>query len=241
MKLFWFNDNEPIDVVTKKSRLNTVGKAKNLKVLLAEKEFHFENKLIAGNTFDFDWGEISILAPSVEGLKPIIKEWNKKLLENAPKLPDSYKKTIKELIAENYPTTKCSPENNASIAMLIATKDGDKALLLGDANIDVVCKNLGNFGYDENNPVRCSSVKLSHHGSKNNFSMDFLKLVKTDNFIISTNGSRFGHPDKEVIARLVKYTTSNLCFNYIERANELFLEKDYYDYPNLKDRIKNVG
>ena len=49
----------------------------------------------------------------------------------------------------------------------------------------------------------CDILKAGHHGSKTSSSLDFLKTVTPDTAIISVGyKNHYGHPDKEVIARL---------------------------------------
>ena len=67
------------------------------------------------------------------------------------------------------------------------------------------------------------AFKIAHHGSKKNTSIDLVKAVKCKNWIISTNGKQFDHPDQEAIARVVKYGTKNqtLLFNYRTDFNDM--------------------
>ena len=84
-------------------------------------------------------------------------------------------------------------------------------------------------------------VKLSHHGSKNNFHPDFLKRIHTPYYIVSTNGGKFKHPDKDVLAQIIWNTDSVILFNYKKRMQELILEQDRLDFPNLDTRIKALN
>lgn len=68
-----------------------------------------------------------------------------------------------------------SPENEASIAFELECWDGVKLLLLGDANYQDYMEGLKLFHPDKEEKLEYNIVKLSHHGSKNNFHPDFLK------------------------------------------------------------------
>jgi hypothetical protein len=58
-------------------------------------------------------------------------------------------------------------------------------------------------------------VKIAHHGSKKNTSVALLKLIDCPRWLISTNGDHFNHPDKECVARIIKYgKPAELWFNY---------------------------
>ena len=123
------------------------------------------------------------------------------------------------------------------MAFLLQTKDGENCLLLGDANIDVVMDTLEHTAGIEL-PLKCKWLKLSHHGSKNNFSPELLEKIVAENYIVSTNGLKFGHPDKEVISYIVGKTDAKLWFNYPERAEKIFTEQDKQDYPDLAERLR---
>jgi hypothetical protein len=59
------------------------------------------------------------------------------------------------------------------------------------------------------------AVKVAHHGSKHNTSETLLKLIKSHTYLISTNGDQFEHPDKECIARIIRFgEPTNIYFNY---------------------------
>ena len=81
---------------------------------------------------------------------------------------------------------------------------------------------------------------LSHHGSKNNFLPSLLDLVTAENFVFSTDGSYYGHPDKEVLSQLVERTDANLCFNYLKRGKQMITKQDEQDYPQIQNRIKPI-
>ena len=52
-------------------------------------------------------------------------------------------------------------------------------------------------------PVAVDAVKLPHHGSQKNVSAKLLTVVSSKQFLISTNGEHFGHPDDVSLARAV--------------------------------------
>jgi hypothetical protein len=43
--------------------------------------------------------------------------------------------------------------------------------------------------------LRFDAIKLPHHGSMGNVSADWLRLVETPRWLLSTNGDVFDHPD----------------------------------------------
>ena len=232
VKQIWMNDD--VEVTIAKSLDNTSAQAASLKKLLDENEIQFVNQIIKGSVFSFGWGRMLALAPTAEKHNKISEDISNELY-NA--VDDRYDENIKKLLEEKYDCGKCSKENDASMAFLLQTNDGENCLLLGDANIDIVMDSLKHTD-GIILPLKCKWVKLSHHGSKNNFSPELLEVIEAENYIISTNGVKFGHPDKEVIAYLVDKTNAKLWFNYPERAERLFTQQDRQDYPDLEERIK---
>lgn len=234
VRCIWLNDD--LEVTEDKSLDNTSEQAASLKKALDKHSIHYEDRIVSGKVVIFDWGRIVVLAPTTDQHNVVAQDIAE-ALDNVT--PDRYDVDIETILKEEYKGSKCTPENDASIAILLQTKDGENCLFLGDANIETVMTTLKDKD-DIKLPLKCSWVKLSHHGSKNNFKPELLEIIDAENYIISTNGIKFGHPDKEVIAWLVDKTSANLYFNYPERAEVIFTEKDKEKYPELVQRIKSI-
>jgi len=74
-------------------------------------------------------------------------------------------------------------------------------------------------------------VKVSHHASKGNTSPRLLSLIESSKFVVSTDGSKHGLPDKEVIARIIaSQLNSTIYFNYDEISKEIFSKEDKENY-----------
>lgn len=58
---------------------------------------------------------------------------------------------------------------------------------------------------------------------------------------MSTNGVKFKHPDKDVLAQIICNTDSVILFNYKKRMQELIVEQDRLDFPDLDNRIKTLN
>ena len=116
--------------------------------------------------------------------------------------------------------------NGSSIAVL-AEYAGRSALLLADAHPGVVAASLKRLCAERSvDRLEVSAVKVSHHGSKGNTSVSLLKLIDSPRWLISTNGDQFEHPDKECIARIVKYAMpKELWFNYRTKFTSPWLTK----------------
>jgi metal-dependent hydrolase (beta-lactamase superfamily II) len=139
--------------------------------------------------------------------------------------------------------------NDSSIAFIAENKN-KRILFLGDSNPNIVFKSLLKLGYNENNPIYFDCVKLSHHGSKFSITKDFISVIRSEKFIISTNGGygRSYHPDRATIAKIVcsPYRSNNLITfyfnykkNYIEqRTGNLWTEKEELDF-NYNHKVTN--
>lgn len=75
--------------------------------------------------------------------------------------------------------------------------EGVEILLTGDAGFPVEKKLL-----DKNINVKSRMLKVSHHGSKNATSNEFLKSVKPEKAIVSVGKNSYGHPTEELLNRL---------------------------------------
>lgn len=110
-----------------------------------------------------------------------------------------------------------SPANGSSISFILEYK-GKKLLFLGDSHpqlIKLEIEKLLNQGYSNYFDL----IKVSHHGSHRNTSKKLLELIDSDIFLISTNGGKNKHPNKETIARIVCRETHKkrqLIFNYFQ-------------------------
>ncbi|WP_305374053.1 MBL fold metallo-hydrolase [Photobacterium leiognathi] len=129
-----------------------------------------------------------------------------------------------------------SPTNGSSISFILEV-DKYKLLFLGDSHKDIIIENLKKI-IGNNDDIKFDLVKISHHGSKNNTSLELLNLINADKFLISTNGKRHNHPNIETIAMLLKNEKyKEIIFNYhidlISLLNNNELEK-YNNYKIIK-------
>jgi Metallo-beta-lactamase superfamily len=125
-------------------------------------------------------------------------------------------------LADIY-TPDQSPANGSSIAVII-TSAGFRALFLGDAWAEDTVARL-RAGKPATAPILFDAVKVSHHGSFHNTSPELLATIDAPCFLISTDGTRHGHPDFEVLAEIVDRPAPferRLIFNY-ETAGSLRL------------------
>lgn len=114
--------------------------------------------------------------------------------------------------------------NGTSIALL-AEFGGASVLLAADAHASVleaaIDKLLAKRG---GNRLKLDLFKVSHHGSQNNVSSDLIQRLDCSRYLLSTNGDHFYHPDRQAIARILKYggERKELLFNYNSKFNQVW-------------------
>jgi len=141
---------------------------------------------------------------------------------------DSEKPLTDFLNLENEPFKSDGAEPNGASIAFILIHNLKKYLFLGDAHIPLIVEELNKHKkyFNSKGKIEFEFIKLSHHGSKANLNQDFLNLVETENFIVLTNGSKFQHPDKETLSRIIlnmpranKDSMINFIFNYPTMLN----------------------
>jgi len=190
--------------------------------------------------------KLTLLSPTPAGLTKMAREWEstirkskkgispgsldaawralataKKFLPKKGLLGASH--NLDELLQSQFLRDQAAP-NGSSIAFL-AEYSGKAALLLADAHPDVITDSLKRLCVERGvQRLSVDAVKVSHHGSKHNTSEALLEQVDSPWFLISTNGDQFDHPDRECIARVIRFgKPERLYFNYRSRFTRPWL------------------
>lgn len=181
---------------------------------------------------------LTVLTPSRAKLAEMLGAWDKAIKAagldpNAPAEPEGIADEEEALgpinvkdLADSPSEDDKSPANGSSIALLF--EYGDWSVLLGaDAHPDDLLAGIRE--YCDDGPLEVNVFKLPHHGSKANVTDDLLTAVEAEQLIFSTNGARFGHPDKEAVARVIRRYKNNkvtrLIFNYDTDVNRIWRDK----------------
>lgn len=196
-----------------------------------------------GDVIHFHGIKFSILSPSIENLKCLLRLYKKDEDYFTGASLFDFPKPLTDFIDEE----SCSKfkfeednrvSNGSSIAFILETKD-KKFLYLADAHPSTVIDGLNKFGYDKINPLVTELMKVSHHGSMYNTNKDLLEIVKTENYLISSNATRHGLPNKRTIARIIKNNPEAIInFNY-DLKDKIFIEQDWSDFPEFKSKMQN--
>ena len=218
-----------------------------------------KNSAICDKTGEYNLGivtKILVLGPDKESLNAMEKYWQKEMIArnyrfqvtNRVKLMQAFEfqmsavnnyyapfelqisgKDCMERYLSDLEEKDISVTNRSSICFVI--EEGKyKVLFLGDA----VIYNNGSLmkRLEEKYGKTChfTAIKLPHHGSRYNVSIDFIKRYTADEYYFSTNSERFGHPDIDVIADVIYYSGTNnkkLIFNYPLDVIKLFDRNDW--------------
>lgn len=180
--------------------------------------------------------ELTVLSPDVAALRALRLAWDRALqrLHLDPTNPAAMQRGLdadrRYRGAGNAPlspqavhelaTVACAVDeavaNGSSIAF-VASYRGRRVALLGDAHPPVLEAALRRLAAQEGQPrVRLDAVKLPHHGSKANVRPQLLQLLDCPRWLVSTDGSIFGHPDDEAIAQVLQASAvpAQLLFNH---------------------------
>lgn len=179
---------------------------------------------------------LTLLSPTWPKLEELAKDWDQWLRENGllgeleeeaaaveespVMLGDEQPLNVDLLAASRFKPDKSVP-NGSSIAFLAELKgEPDSAILMGaDAHVPVLLESMARLrserGLAADHRLRCAAVKLPHHGSKSNVSAEWVAQLDARRYLFSTSGARFGHPDPEAVARVIKAARgAQLVFNY---------------------------
>lgn len=137
-----------------------------------------------------------------------------------------------EEIAGKNDTLKNTAANASSLAFLIEYK-GKRLMFLGDSSVEVYYPKLKEIF--QNKKISIDFTKISHHGSKNNISKDFLKNLECETFLICTDGSgKNQHPDKESIAKIIVHV-GNQKLIYLNTQNCAIKNKSFFEELKKRD------
>lgn len=133
--------------------------------------------------------------------------------------------------------------NGSSIAF-VAEYAGKRCLFAADAHprdIEHAARRLAT-AYGEAR-LRLDALKVPHHGSSGNVTASLLDAIDCENYLISTDGSVFGHPDDEAIARLIVAgrRRAQLLFNYRSARTERWADENLQKHEGFRASFPASG
>ena len=177
---------------------------------------------------------LTLLSPTPGKLADLKPEWEKEVRKagldpNQPRpgevaSPEGFEllgpPDVEALAAEAFSEDNAKP-NGSSIALL-AEFEGRRLLLTGDAHPGIMTAAIKRLA--AGGRLAVDACKLPHHGSKANVSRQFLQALDCRKWLFSTNGAYFRHPDRQTVARVIKWggTQPELSFNYRTKYNDIW-------------------
>ena len=255
----WFNSgtlidksfNQPIDKThylsfdSSISNLTSIRQGVLFEQLIEEKGFWIKKLIEVPQVYTDLGAKITILSPTREKLGKLLKKWKKEDRNSQTGGADNdYEMSFDQLLTDDVFKDDDSDMNGSSIALLIEIEQ-KRLLLLGDAYDEVIVNSIkqlrdeNDLSYSSDNPLSVHYVKLSHHGSQYNTSPIFLELIDCQNYVISTNGSGHGHPDKRTLARIAhRHPHSNIWFNYLSVCSAINTSLNTDDSSKINCKYK---
>lgn len=187
--------------------------------------------------------KIQILSPTETQLRSLLKEYKKVTGDpayTAGREKDWNKNILDFIEEENRPDFKFSQDssvkNGSSISFILTICD-KRFLFLADSHPKYIVQQLEIMGYSKDNPLEVEVMKVSHHGSKKNTNKELLEIIKTNNYLISTDSAGHNHPNKRTLARILNVNTDAIFhFNYEHVRNDVFSTQDRKNFQ-IKARI----
>ncbi|WP_409322261.1 ComEC/Rec2 family competence protein [Pseudomonas putida] len=220
----------------------TVKQGKDLEELLDKMGCSRVPIIMEGQTHQAGPFTLKVLSPGRKQLEKLLHVWPPEVDAGKTSAHETdYHLTLQDIWSDDKFQSDTSVYNGSSIAFILEADDR-RMLFLGDAHDGVVCESLRASGYSETNKIQLDLVKLSHHGSQYNTSSDLLGLLYSPIYIVSTDGSRHGLPNKRTVARIIKSTQGKVYFNYHHVVAPLLLAHEIEEYSSrlevLEDEIR---
>ncbi|MDN3548763.1 ComEC/Rec2 family competence protein [Mucilaginibacter aquaedulcis] len=194
--------------------------------VIREAKIWDEGIITQGQCLNFKGSTFKILSPSKDGLKALHDKWFREASDSMTSVATDYDQSLAYYLTALVSDPDGSIHNGSSIAF-IWVYDEKNYIFLADAHAETLINGFKIFEYDQEHPIPAEVVKLSHHGSNRNISLELLEMIDTDQFVVTTNGNKHGHPDKKGLAKILKSKTNPLIrFNYPNRIDDIFTAED---------------
>lgn len=256
IKEIWFNGYDEIKDLS--SDILGLKQGEYASLLIAERELKlnrsFKGKAVMVSNYNklpvipLPGGmELTLLSPGKESLVKLKEKWEsesdimddfdaiKKELDSdtryQPKADDLLGDLVEDHAGDDATPDKSVP-NLSSIAF-IGKCDDKSCLFAGDATSEYLLKAINPILKKAGkSKLKVDAWKLAHHGSKKSNQPVLMDKIDTKNMLVSSNGDRYEHPDKECIANLLEKNKGlKFYFNYYSKQNKVWddaaLQKKY--------------
>jgi len=192
-------------------------------------------------------GAVTLLGPPRAKLAAFAEEWEfwfdelskpaKKSLAAKGRRPVPAPGML-EAMARTEDTPDTAKPNGTSITFVIEHAD-KRVLFCADAHPGDLASALSRYGGDGR--IRFDAVKVAHHGSAANNTSLLVNRLESPVWLVSSNGSRYKHPDPEAIARIVlsPLRDKRLLFNYCTPYNKAWADDELAKYYLYRPEFGN--
>lgn len=252
VKEVWFNSGKTISrhfmseeiaenemmVDVKSGNATSISQGVSFTSLLEDTGLLFTNILKSLTNIERFGAKFQILSPNDNALRALLTKWEKERPYSLTSVRTDYDLSLEELAKDISFSEDNDIHNGSSIAFILEYQ-GESFVFLADSYPSVVIESLHAMGYSREKPLKAQLVKISHHASQYNTNYKLLSLINCECFVVSTDGSRNGHPNKLTLARIInsnggKQIPCTICFNYPELINKIFTEEDFQTYPSFQ-------
>jgi hypothetical protein len=192
---------------------------------------------------------LTLLGPTADDLARLERKWKAVVEEGREKdtgpedllgRHDPWPPDIRALAGQAFQPDK-GKANGSSIALFLEY-EGKRVVCAADAFAGRISSSLLRLPIEED-PLRLDALKLSHHGSRKSTSSELLKRIACKRYLISTNGSYFGHPDAEAMARVLVHggAKPELIFNYSSKYSSRWADGSVTGAPAFWTRFPGAG
>jgi hypothetical protein len=151
---------------------------------------------------------VTVIGPNAEQLAALREKWRENLRTQAPfELAAFLDKAVLNL---------------ASIVLVVA-RGRKRVLLTGDARGDHILRGLQDAGVITGTTAHFDVLKVPHHGSDRNVTVEFFRRLPADHYIVSGNG-KHGNPEIETLRMLAQARGAapyTVHFTYRDGEHEL--------------------
>jgi beta-lactamase superfamily II metal-dependent hydrolase len=205
--------------------------------------------------------QITLLSPTAEKLRKLRTVWMKELKAHGlvPGATEQYRRFLRgrkatsddvDALADVSFAGDRGAANGSSLAFL-AEYAGHSVLFGADAHAPLLAESVKQLlRQRDQQRLKLDAFKLSHHGSKKSLNASLLKLLDCRRYLISSDGSYFDHPDREAVARVIKYgrresnyggQPPSLYFNYRSEENKIWAREDLQQKYNFQAHFPDEG
>ena len=211
----------------------SISEGKTFEQVLSDLDCWRREIIVAGEVITEGPFKFTILSPTDKNLRKLHRIWpDERFSADTAGERNDYHQSISELLESDTFSEDRSPANGSSIAFILEVEQ-KKILFLGDSYACTIVESLEKLGHTKENKLAVDYVKLSHHGSHSNTSVEMLDLIECRGYLITTDGTRHGHPHKRTLARILNAHSDNIIyFNYENALKGILLPNEVASYKS---------